>query len=232
MNQEDFNERTLEALTQITETLTEIGTTRDAMYQMIQFESARVDSAEDRIDILMSERGARIEDEEEEKEKLPEINLNTAVKGNAFTTGCGNIATYSCRHEHEVYGHMMMIGDYTHTYTTEGKHNASGESTLDLVSAVAMVDCQVNETENLTCGQLDKSQDEEVAIKYDHKAMSEVFDALKMEEIIEAIKEVEDYVKVNCDHKSFEEAKPESVKFKVTKSGKGLGTEYSVIMLD
>ena len=28
------------------------------------------------------------------------------------------------------------------------------------------------------------------------------------------------------------EAKPESVSFKVTKSGKGLGTEYSVIMLD
>lgn len=75
-----------------------------------------------------------------------------------------------------------------------------------------MVDCQVNDTENLTEGQLDKSQYEEAAVKYDHKAMSEVFDALKMEEIIEAIKEVEDYVKVNCDHKPFKEASPESVK--------------------
>ena len=84
------------------------------------------------------------------------IDLSTAVKDDQFMTGCGNIATYICKQEHEIYTHAMMIGDYTHTYTTEGKHNASGESTLDLVS---MVDCQVNDTENLTCGQLDKSQD-------------------------------------------------------------------------
>jgi len=217
------------------------------------------------------------------------IDLSTAVKDDQFMTGCGNIATYSCKYEHEIYTHVMMIGDYTHTYTTEGKHNANGESTLDLVSAVIkglpkyydepetmtwndamdkyrkhptyrlmtrdellnktdfkfnegylgywtsdelpdlravvvynetniqslykgcsvrvrvvnkeIVDCQVNDTENLTCGQLDKSQDEEAAVKYDHKAMSEVFDVFKMEEIMTAIREVEDYVKVNRDTK-------------------------------
>jgi hypothetical protein len=57
MTQEDFNERTLYALNQITETLSDMGKTRDAMYQLIQLESSRVDSAENRIDILMGERG-------------------------------------------------------------------------------------------------------------------------------------------------------------------------------
>ena len=86
MKQKDFNDNVTKVLDQITEALMSAGKTRDALYQLTQHESSRVDSAEDRIDILMSERGARIEDEDAKK-------------------------------------------------------------------------CQVNDTENLTCGQLDKSQD-------------------------------------------------------------------------
>ena len=67
MTQEEFNESTLKVLTQLTETLSDMGKTRDAMYQLIQLESSRVDSAEDRIDILMGERGERISNESVKK---------------------------------------------------------------------------------------------------------------------------------------------------------------------
>ena len=59
MKQKDFNDNVTKVLDQITEALMSAGKTRDALYQLIQFESSRVDSAEDRIDILMSERGKR-----------------------------------------------------------------------------------------------------------------------------------------------------------------------------
>jgi len=64
MTQKDFNDKTLDALTQIAETLTDMGKTRDAMYQLIQLESMRVDSAEDKLDILMGERCSRIVNED------------------------------------------------------------------------------------------------------------------------------------------------------------------------
>ena len=64
MTQEEFNSNTLKALAQITDTLTDVGKTRDAMYQLIQLESMRVDSAEDKLDILMGERYSRIVNED------------------------------------------------------------------------------------------------------------------------------------------------------------------------
>ena len=64
MTQQDFNDKTLKALGQLTETLSEMGKTRDAMYQLIQLESLRVDSAEDKLDILMGERYSRIVNED------------------------------------------------------------------------------------------------------------------------------------------------------------------------
>jgi len=67
MTQEEFNESTLKALTQLTETLSDMGKTRDAMFQAMQLDSNRIDSAENRIDILMSERGDRIADEPAKK---------------------------------------------------------------------------------------------------------------------------------------------------------------------
>ena len=57
MKQKDFNDNVTKVLDQITEALMSAGKTRNALYQLIQFESSRVDSAEDRIDILMGERG-------------------------------------------------------------------------------------------------------------------------------------------------------------------------------
>jgi len=57
MEQQEFNDKVTKVLDQITEALVSGGETRDALYQMIQLDSSRVDSLEDRIDILMSERG-------------------------------------------------------------------------------------------------------------------------------------------------------------------------------
>jgi len=69
MKQEEFNEHVTQALGQIADSLVSANKTRDALYQLIQLESARVDSAEDKIDILMNERGERIEAEEAKKDE-------------------------------------------------------------------------------------------------------------------------------------------------------------------
>ena len=79
MTQENINDQITKALDQITEALVGGGKTRDALYQLIQLESARVDSAEDRIDILMDERGSRIANENAKK--------GQAVEPEHLTTG-------------------------------------------------------------------------------------------------------------------------------------------------
>ena len=56
MEQQDFNDKVTKVLDQITDALVSGGETRDALYQMMQLDSSRVDSLEDRIDILMGER--------------------------------------------------------------------------------------------------------------------------------------------------------------------------------
>jgi len=68
MTQENINDQITKALDQITEALVGGGKTRDALYQLIQLESARVDSVEDKLDILMGERGARIADEDTDEQ--------------------------------------------------------------------------------------------------------------------------------------------------------------------
>jgi len=86
MKQEEFNSNTLKALTQLTETLSDMGGTRDAMYQLIQLESSRVDSAEDRIDILMGERGSRIAAEDAKKEDKDDNFLSMLNARDDFNT--------------------------------------------------------------------------------------------------------------------------------------------------
>ena len=73
MTQQDFNDKNVKALGQLTETLSEMGKTRDAMYQLIQLESSRVDSAEDKLDILMGERYSRIANEAAEEDEECEL---------------------------------------------------------------------------------------------------------------------------------------------------------------
>ena len=84
MTQEEFNESTLKVLTQLTETLSDMGKTRDAMYQLIQLESSRVDSAEDKLDILMGERYSRIANEEAKIEQVGETGHLTSSADDIF----------------------------------------------------------------------------------------------------------------------------------------------------